>query len=98
MQINITKPLLTHKLEYITEVDSLASVKILAIYPLYKQNNISRLPTSEEALAMYDYIDSIRALTRTAKAVTNAATSVVEIRAAQATFVVALSAFSNSLI
>ena len=70
------------KADAVLKVDNSASVKILAIYPLYKQNNISRLPTSEEALAMYAYIDSIRALAQTAKAVINAATSIVEIRAA----------------
>ena len=70
------------KADAVIEVDSSASVKILAIYPLYKQNNISRLPTSEEALAMYAYIDSIRALAQTAKAAINAATSIVEIKAA----------------
>jgi hypothetical protein len=74
----------------VLEVDSLASVKILATYPLYKQNNISRTPLSDEAVAMYAYIDNIRALAQTAKTNINAAPSVVEIRAA-------VSEFKNSL-
>ncbi len=74
------------KADAVLEVDSLASVRILASYPLYKQNNISRLPTSEEALTMYAYIDSIRALAQTYKAAINAATSIVEIRLAISDF------------
>ena len=91
MQINITKPLLTHKLEYITEVDSLASVKILAIYPFYKQHNVSRTPLSEEAVVMYAYIDGIRSLAQVAKATISIATSTIEISRAVDSFILSLS-------
>jgi len=70
----------------VLEVDSLASVKILATYPLYKQNNVSRTPLSDEAVAMYAYIDNIRALAQTAKSLISTAITVVEIRAAVSKF------------
>ena len=79
------------KADAVLEVDSSAGVKILAIYPFYKQHNVSRTPLSEEALAMYAYIDGIRSLAQVAKATISIATSAVEISRAVDSFILALS-------
>jgi hypothetical protein len=41
-------------------VDQSARDKILLRYPIYRQLNFGREPSSQEAVAMYAYIDSIR--------------------------------------
>ena len=89
MAITITKPLAEHQATYTLQVNQLASDKITAIYPIYKQLNVAR---SSDAAAMNTWIDSIRALAQTTKADINTATSIVDIRAAKATYSTALAA------
>ena len=79
MAFVITKPLAEHQATYTLQVNQLASDKITAIYPIYKQLNVAR---SSDAAVMNIWIDSVRALAQTAKAAINTATSIVEIRSA----------------
>ena len=89
MAITIIKPLAEHQATYTLQVNQLASDKITAIYPIYKQLNVAR---TSEAEAMNIWIDSVRALAQTAKADINAATTIVVIRTTQTAFIEALSA------
>ena len=73
MAFTITKPLADHQAEGVIVVNQLASDKILLRYPLYKQLNTAR---TEQAPAMYDWIDSIRLAANDAKAAINIATSI----------------------
>lgn len=43
------------------EVNKIAAPTIIIKYPMYKQMNIGRDPSSPEAIAMYEWIDGIRA-------------------------------------
>lgn len=83
MAFLITKPLAEHQATYTLQVNQLASDKITAIYPIYKQLNVAR---TSEAEAMNIWIDSVRALAQTTKLAINAATSIVEIRSAISDF------------
>lgn len=87
MAISITKPIAEHIKEYTLKVNQLAGDKITAKYPIYKQLNVAR---TSDAETMNVWIDNVRALAQTAKLAINAATSIVEIRAAQATFIEAI--------
>lgn len=82
MPFIITKPLDEQKQEFISEVNSIAGVKITDSYPLYKQINLGRLPDSAETIAMYSFIDSVRNASNTASASINSASSITEIRVA----------------
>jgi hypothetical protein len=87
MAIIITKPIAEHRESYLATVNQMASDKITARYPLYKQLNIAR---TSDAEIMNTWIDSIRALTQVAKTAIGAATTIVVIRTAQAIFIEAL--------
>jgi len=89
MAITITKPLSEHQANYTATVNQMASDKITAKYPIYKQLNIAR---TSDAEIMNTWIDSIRALAQVTKTAINAATTIVDIRTAQATFIAALAA------
>ena len=78
MAIIITKPLIDYKEEVLITINQLASDKILARYPLYKQLNTAR---TEQAQVMYDWIDSIRLAANNAQNEVTIATTVVAIRA-----------------
>ena len=73
MAFIITKSIDEHIKESILVINQLASDKILLRYPLYKQLNTAR---TEQAPAMYDWIDSIRLAANDAKAAINIATSI----------------------
>jgi hypothetical protein len=62
------------------EVNRLAGDKILSIYPFYLQHNIGRDIVSAEAVTMFAYIDSIRALADAAKISIAASTTLKDIR------------------
>jgi hypothetical protein len=89
MAITITKPLAEHQANYTVTVNKMASDKITAKYPIYKQLNVARTADAE---AMNVWIDSIRALAQTAKTAIAGATTIVGIRTAQDAYVTALSA------
>lgn len=84
MAFLITKPLEEHIKEATLAVNKLASDKILAKYPLYRQLNVIR---TSDAEIMNAWIDNIRALAQTAKASISTAPSIVEIRSVTALFV-----------
>ncbi len=75
----------------ITKVNNQAGIKITSLYPIYKQLNISRNPTSQEALAMYLYIDSIRSLSNIANFNITSAAEVSQIREIETGFTTSLS-------
>jgi hypothetical protein len=77
MAFTITKPLGDHQAEEVIAVNQLASDKILLRYPLYKQLNTAR---TEQAQAMYDWIDSIRLASNNAQDAIVLAVSVTELR------------------
>ena len=90
MAFVITKPLEEHKIEAIARVNAKAGDKITILYPIYRQLNIGREPTSSEAITMYTYIDSIRDLSNTATNSINLATTVAQVREIEATFTTSL--------
>jgi len=77
------------KADTIIDINTLAGDKITSKYPIYRQINIAR---TTEAEAMYVWIDSVRAAAQAAKTEIGAATSIADIRAAEAAFNVALEA------
>ena len=84
MAFVITKPLEEHKQEGADNINQLASNKILAKYPLYRQLNIAR---TDQVQAMYDWIDQVRELATTAKTDISIAPTIVEIRSATTLFI-----------
>jgi len=72
--------------DFNNKVNALASDRILIKFPFYLQNNIGRNPTSIEAISMFAWIDSVRALANIAKVEISTASNMVEIRAAMSTF------------
>jgi ABC-type Na+ transport system ATPase subunit NatA len=90
MAFVITKPLAEHQVNYIATINQMASDKITAKYPIYKQLNIAR---TSDAEIMNTWVDSIRALAQAAKAVIHAAPSIVEIRAAITDFTTGINTF-----
>jgi hypothetical protein len=80
MAFLITKPLEEQKTEAILRIKQLSSDRIISSYPIYRQLNISRLPYSEEAIAMFSFIDDIRNASNMAESEINTATTVSEIR------------------
>ena len=84
MAFIITKPLDEHIKESILVINQLASDKILAKYPLYRQLNIARTTDAE---IMNTWIDQVRELAVIAKAEISIAPSIVEIRLATALFI-----------
>jgi hypothetical protein len=83
MAITITKPIDEHRADYTATANQMASDKITAKYPLYKQLNVARTPDAE---AMNTWIDVVRAIAQAAKTEINVAPSIVEIRAAVSEF------------
>ena len=81
MAFIITRPLEEQKTEAILKIKELSSDRITSSYPIYRQLNISRLPYSEEAIAMFANIDNIRNASNLAESGINSATTVSEIRA-----------------
>jgi hypothetical protein len=81
MAFIITRPLEEQKTEAILKIKELSSDRITSSYPIYRQLNISRLPYSEEAIAMFSFIDDIRNASNLAESGINSATTVSEIRA-----------------
>jgi hypothetical protein len=80
MAFLITKPLEEQKTEAILKIKELSSDRITLSYPIYRQLNISRLPYSEEAIAMFSFIDDIRNASNLAESEINSATTITEIR------------------
>jgi hypothetical protein len=80
MAFLITRPLEEQKTEAILKIKELSSDRITSSYPIYRQLNISRLPYSEEAIAMFAFIDDIRVNSNLAESGINSATTVSEIR------------------
>ena len=103
MAFLITKPLVKHKQEYTVEVNTLAGEKILALYPQYKQANMTARYvelmklnelTSTEALAIeaaWDWIKAIRAQSNVANSTIDSSVDMVGIRLALEDFKVFLS-------
>jgi len=63
----------------INEIKQIAYEKISNQYPVYKQLNITREPTSSEALVMYAYIDNIRNLSNISENNIASASSIAEV-------------------
>jgi hypothetical protein len=80
MAFLITRPLEEQKTEAILKIKELSSDRITSSYPIYRQLNISRLPYSEEAIAMFSFIDDIRVNSDLVESGINSATTVSEIR------------------
>ena len=80
MAFLITKPLGEQKTEAILKIKELSSDRITTSYPIYRQLNISRLPYSEEAIAMFSFIDDIRVNSNLAESEISSATTITEIR------------------
>lgn len=103
MAFLITKPLAEHKQEYTVEINKLAGDKILALYPQYKQANMTARYvelmklnelTSTEALAIeviWDWIKAIRSQSNVANSTIDSALDMVGIRLALEEFKVFLS-------
>lgn len=78
------------RLNSINIINSKAGDKILTTYPMYKQINLGRVPYTNETLAMFTYIDTIRTLSNIATNSITLATTVVQIREAEDTFATSL--------
>lgn len=102
MPFIITKPLETQKQEFIAEINTLASDKILALYPDYKQRNmtaryielvtLSELETTE-ALSIkdaWDWIKNIRSESNTTNLAITSATNISDIKQLIETFITLL--------
>jgi ERCC4-type nuclease len=81
MRIEITKTMVEHKKEAIDKVNALAGDKILVKYPFYLQHNLGRDITSEEAITMFSYIDTIRNIANITKANIDIASNISELKA-----------------
>ena len=83
MAFIITKPLEDHQADELMAINQLASDKILARYPLYKQLNTAR---TEQAPAMYAWIDSVRLAANNAQSAIKLAVNVSAMRATVKTY------------
>jgi hypothetical protein len=75
------------KAEHANTINRLASIKILDVYPIYRQLNIERESSEEAKTTMHTYIDAVRGFANVAKAGITATTSVSDMRTTYSTFI-----------
>ena len=75
------------KVEHTNTINGLASMKILDVYPIYRQLNIERESSEETKITMHSYIDAVRGFANAAKVSIESAISVLDIESATTLFV-----------
>jgi len=74
------------KRQAVGQVNETAYVRITNVYPTYKQLNLGRDPTSQEALDMYAFIDNVRNKSNLDNEQIMAATSYEQLQEVSASF------------
>ena len=74
------------KVEHTNTINRFASIKILDVYPIYRQLNIERESSEEMKITMHSYIDAVRGFANAAKVSVESAISVLDIESATTLF------------